>query len=69
MTDAEKLANEPTMTYTYYQQNVKPTPEMKKDDKGWRCSVCGYVYEQEDLPEDFVCPLCKHGACDFEKIC
>ena len=69
VTDAEKLANEPTMTYTYYQQNVKPKPEMKKDEKGWRCSVCGYVYEQEDLPEDFVCPLCKHGACDFEKIC
>jgi flavin reductase (DIM6/NTAB) family NADH-FMN oxidoreductase RutF len=69
VTDAEKLANEPTMTYTYYQQNVKSKPEMKKDEKGWRCSVCGYVYEQEDLPEDFVCPLCKHGACDFEKIC
>ncbi len=69
VTDAEKLANEPAMTYSYYQQNVKPKPEMKKDEKGWRCSVCGYVYEQEDLPEDFVCPLCKHGACDFEKIC
>ena len=69
VTDAEKLANEPTMTYTYYQQNVKPKPEMKKDEKGWRCSVCGYVYEEEELPEDFVCPLCKHGACDFEKIC
>lgn len=57
------------MTYAYYQQNVKPKPEMKKDEKGWRCTVCGYVYEGETLPEDYVCPLCKHGACDFEKLC
>ncbi len=69
VTDAEKLSTAPAMTYTYYQQNVKPKPEMKKDAHGWRCAVCGYVYEKEELPEDFVCPLCKHGACDFEKIC
>ena len=69
VTDAEKLANEPPMTYAYYQEHVKPKPRMQKEEKGWRCVVCGYVYEHEDLPEDFVCPLCKHGACDFEKIC
>lgn len=69
VTDGEKLGDEKPMTYAYYQQNVKPRPEMKKDEKGWRCTVCGYVYEGETLPEDYVCPLCKHGACDFEKIC
>ena len=55
-----------TMTYTYYQKNVKPKPETKK--KGWVCKICGYVHEGEDLPEDFICPLCKHGASDFEPI-
>lgn len=69
VTDGEKLGSEKPMTYAYYQENVKPKPEMKKDEKGWRCTVCGYVYEGETLPEDYVCPLCKHGACDFEKIC
>ena len=60
------ISNKETMTYTYYQKNVKQKPEEKK--KGWVCKVCGYVYEGEELPEDFVCPLCKHGASDFEKI-
>ena len=56
-----------TMTYNYYQQNVKPKPKTE-GKKGWVCKVCGYIYEGDELPEDFVCPLCKHGAADFEPI-
>ncbi len=56
-----------TMTYTYYQNNVKPKPETD-GKKGWVCKICGYVHEEEDLPEDFICPLCKHGVADFELI-
>ena len=55
------------MTYNYYQSNVKPKPKTE-GKKGWVCKVCGYVYEGEELPEDFICPLCKHGAADFEPI-
>ena len=66
VTESRVMSNKETMTYTYYQKNVKPKPEEKK--KGWVCKVCGYVYEGEELPEDYVCPLCKHGASDFEKI-
>jgi rubredoxin len=54
------------MTYTYYQKNVKPKPETEK--KGFVCKICGYVYEGDTLPEDYICPLCKHGASDFEPI-
>ena len=64
---AEVLDDEPTVTYTYYQKNIKPKPQETKKS-GWRCKICGYVYEGENLPEDFICPLCKHGAVDFEKI-
>ncbi len=64
--EAKKLNNNPTLTYNYYQANVKPKPEEKK--KGYVCKVCGYVYEGDELPEDFICPLCKHGASDFEKL-
>ena len=56
-----------TMTYNYYMNNVKPQPETE-GKKGYVCKICGYVYEGENLPDDFVCPLCKHGASDFEKI-
>ena len=56
-----------TMTYTYYQKNVKPKPATE-GKKGFVCKVCGYVYEGDELPEDFICPLCKHGAADFEPI-
>ena len=66
ITEAEILSDEKTVTYTYYQENIKHTPETKK--KGWVCKICGYVYEGDDLPEDFICPLCKHPASDFEKI-
>lgn len=64
--EAKKLNNKPTLTYNYYQENVKPKPEEKK--KGYVCKVCGYVYEGDELPDDYICPLCKHGASDFEKL-
>lgn len=64
--EAKKLNNNETLTYNYYQSNVKPKPEEKK--KGYVCKVCGYVYEGDELPDDFICPLCKHGASDFEKL-
>ncbi len=67
VTEARVISDEPTMTYTYYQENVKPKPETN-GKKGWVCKVCGYIYEGDELPEDFVCPLCKHGASDFEPI-
>ena len=67
VTEARVLSDKETMTYTYYQNNVKPKPETE-GKKGWVCKICGYVYEGEDLPEDFICPLCKHGAADFEPI-
>ena len=56
-----------TMTYTYYQKNVKPKPETE-GKKGFVCKVCGYIYEGDELPDDFICPLCKHGVADFEPI-
>ena len=67
VTEASVLSDKETMTYTYYQKNVKPRPKTESK-KGYVCKVCGYIYEGEELPEDFVCPLCKHGASDFEKI-
>ena len=67
VSEARVLSERETMTYTYYQQNVKPKPDTE-GKKGWVCKVCGYVYEGEELPEDFICPLCKHGAADFEKL-
>ena len=67
ITESRVISDVPTMTYTYYQEKVKPKPQTE-GKKGWVCTVCGYVYEGEELPEDFVCPLCKHGASDFEPI-
>ena len=67
VTEARVISDVETMTYTYYQNNVKPKPKTE-GKKGWVCKVCGYVYEGDELPEDFVCPLCKHGAADFEPI-
>ncbi|MBQ9066843.1 MAG: flavin reductase [Clostridia bacterium] len=65
--EARVLSNVETMTYNYYQANVKPKPETE-GKKGWVCKVCGYIYEGEGLPDDFICPLCKHGVADFEPI-
>ena len=67
VTEARVLSNRETMTYTYYQNNVKPKPKTD-GKKGYVCKICGYVYEGDTLPEDFICPLCKHGAADFEPI-
>ena len=67
VTEARVISNNETMTYTYYQKNVKPQPETE-GKKGYVCKVCGWVYEGEELPDDIVCPLCKHGAADFEPI-
>ena len=67
ITEARVINDKETMTYTYYQNNVKPKPQTE-DKKGFACKICGYVYEGETLPEDFVCPLCKHPASDFEPI-
>ncbi len=67
VTEARVISNVETMTYTYYQNYVKPRPQTE-GKKGWVCKICGYIYEGEELPDDFICPLCKHGAADFEKI-
>lgn len=67
VTESRVISHVETMTYTYYQNNVKPKPETE-GKKGWVCKVCGYVYEGDELPDDFVCPLCKHGPADFERI-
>ncbi len=67
VTEARVLSDRETMTYTYYQNNVKPKPETE-GKKGYVCKICGYVHEGDTLPEDFICPLCKHGAADFEPI-
>ncbi len=67
VTEARVINHIETMTYTYYQKNVKPKPQTE-GKKGWVCKICGYVYEGDELPEDFICPLCKHGAADFEPI-
>ena len=67
VTEARVMSDQDTMTYTYYQQNVKPKPETE-GKKGFVCKVCGYIYEGDELPDDIVCPLCKHGAADFEPI-
>ena len=66
VTEARVINQNESMTYSYYHQHVKPQPQA--DKKGYVCKICGYVYEGEPLPDDFICPLCKHGASDFEKI-
>ncbi len=67
VTEARVVSDKETMTYSYYHANVKPKPKTE-GKKGYVCKICGYVYEGAELPEDFVCPLCKHGAEDFEEI-
>ncbi len=68
VTDAKILSDLPSMTYSYYHANVKPKPEKSAEKSGYRCKICGYVYNGDELPDDFVCPICKHGAEDFEPI-
>ena len=66
VTDAEVLSKEPSVTYAYYQKHIKPQPAEKKAT-GYTCTVCGYVYEGDELPADFICPICKHGTDVFVK--
>lgn len=68
VTDGEVLNEFPSVTYDYYQQHIKPKPQQEQKKTGYRCTVCGYIYEGEELPPDFICPLCKHGAEAFEKL-
>lgn len=71
VTDMDVLNDTPAATYTYYQQHIKPKPQAAASKSGktiWRCRICGYEYEGEELPSDFICPLCKHPASDFEKV-
>ena len=71
-TAMEVLSDVPSATYSFYQSNIKPKPEaVRQTPEGqtvWRCKICGYEYVGEDLPEDFICPICKHPASDFEKV-
>ena len=71
VTESRKLSDAPSMTYAYYFANVKPRPQPKPAEKprrGFVCRICGYFYEGDELPPDFICPLCKHGAADFEPV-
>ncbi len=70
VTDAMTLSDAPSATYAYYHAHIKPKPEEKKPagKTVWRCKICGYEHEAEELPDDFVCPLCKHPKEDFEKV-
>ena len=67
ITESSVVSDTETMTYSYYHENVKPKPQTD-GKKGWVCKICGYVHEDENLPDDFICPWCKHGAADFEPI-
>ncbi len=67
VTDAVKLIDTETLTYNYYRSKVKPN-EAPPKKKGWICKICGYIYEGEELPADYICPICKHGAQDFERL-
>ncbi|MBR5408032.1 MAG: flavin reductase [Lachnospiraceae bacterium] len=72
VTDMDVLSQVPSATYSYYQSNIKPKPqpvgETKTGQTVWRCKICGYEYVGEELPDDFICPICKHPKSDFEKI-
>lgn len=69
VTDADVVSDIPSATYAYYHSNIKPKPQKKESEKTvWRCKVCGYEYEGENLPDDYICPLCNHPASDFEKV-
>ena len=67
VTEARVISDKETMTYSYYHQNVKPKPKTE-GKRGYVCTICGYIHDEAELPEDFICPLCKHPASDFEPI-
>ena len=68
VTDGEVLSQVPSATYSFYQNNIKPKPASMEKRKGFICTVCGYIYEGETLPDDFICPVCKHPASDFRPL-
>jgi rubredoxin len=69
VTQAFVVSDEPSVTYQYYFDHIKPKPQPPKGNrKGYICKICGYVHEEEELPDDFICPICKHGAKDFESV-
>ena len=70
VTGGEVLSKDPSVTYAYYFANIKPKPGAPKEAKktGWVCTICGYIYEGEELPPDYICPICKHPASDFQKL-
>lgn len=70
VTDLQTLTDVPSATYAYYHASIKPKADQKptESNTAWRCRICGYVYEGEELPEDYICPLCKHPASDFERV-
>lgn len=69
VTATKSFSDDDSVTYDYYQKNIKPQPKVESGGKTkWVCKICGYIYEGDKIPADFVCPLCKHGASDFEKV-
>ena len=67
LVDAKVLSDKQTVSYDFYQKNIKPN-QILNNKKGWKCKICGYILEENILPKNFICPICKHGAIDFEKI-
>ena len=69
VTDAKKLSDETSVTYEYYHKHIKPQPQKTASTKRkWVCKICGYEYEGDELPADYICPICKHPAEDFEEV-
>ena len=68
LVDGAVLSDKESVTYAYYFSNIKPGPGETEKKKGWVCKICGYIYEGDELPEDFICPICKHPASDFERL-
>ncbi|MBP3816103.1 MAG: flavin reductase [Firmicutes bacterium] len=68
LVDGAVLSDKESVTYAYYFSNIKPAPGETEKKKGWVCKICGYIYEGDELPEDFICPICKHPASDFERL-
>lgn len=66
--EAQVLGEGKSVTYENYHAHIKPQPKQESEKTGWRCKICGYIYEGEELPADFICPVCKHGAVDFEPL-
>ena len=68
VTQARVLSEDPSVTYSYYHKNIKPAPQNTEKKKGFVCTVCGYIYEGDVLPKDYICPICKHPASDFKPL-